>query len=536
MKVASLSSTIATFLTAFAVGMTAYPLASAVLTKTRDGMPDGLLTPYQYYLVLNLLGNGGIIEKAQQLSSPSDFDSSRALIFATDTWLHFKTKPFEFVQIEPLQRDTVTYGRVLSSNCTNQDNTYDDQLRKECTFSPSIRSGYFLVPITALEVFNNISATTSVNVYDGISPSQAFLGVPGNGVPQQRDFVATTFSVATQCKPATGDCNISRDNITGGAGSSFHCQKYSAWWGMVSGPPSYFKKQYFTDSTGTKNASGTAAKVSNPFYVGINGMTNPASGAAIPLTKNKDQGVISQEYGGISYLFFCTATVYEVKYTALNGSITQFTANPSNSSVATALMSADSSLNAGDLQLRAAADLGALVANNSQEMADIFALEYSRGRLAKSSRLGSAERYKQPLPCPLPGSTVLLRTVSGALQLSPVLEAQQRTSTIVARVPTAPLYSLIASILLLIAFGIFLTTAALIAARTADVEEVRTRLSLQHLVAERMEPQKACMPVENLDDEFKENVMSGLTKRIGIGKRDQVAGGWELKIWEPMKQ
>lgn len=61
MKVASLSSTIATFLTTFAVGMTAYPLASAVLTKTRDGMPDGLLTPYQYYLVLNLLGNGGIM-------------------------------------------------------------------------------------------------------------------------------------------------------------------------------------------------------------------------------------------------------------------------------------------------------------------------------------------------------------------------------------------------------------------------------------------------------------------------------------------
>ncbi len=48
MKVAGLSSSIATFLTTFAVGLAAYPLAFAILTKTRDGVPDALLTPYQY--------------------------------------------------------------------------------------------------------------------------------------------------------------------------------------------------------------------------------------------------------------------------------------------------------------------------------------------------------------------------------------------------------------------------------------------------------------------------------------------------------
>jgi len=194
---------------------------------------------------------------------------------------------------------------------------------------------------------------------------------------------------------------------------------------------------------------------------------------------------------------------------AVNGSITQFIAIPSNDSVATALTVAERNLGAGDLQLRAAADLGALIANNSQQMADIFALEYSR---------------------------VLLRIVSGALQLSPALEVQQRTSIIVARVPTAPLYFLIASIFLLIALGIFLTITALIAARTENVEEVRTRLSLQHLVAERMEQPRAGMPVESLDEAFSENTTTGLAKRIGIEKRDQLAGGWEFKIWEPAKQ
>jgi hypothetical protein len=37
---------------------------------------------------------------------------------------------------------------------------------------------------------------------------------------------------------------------------------------------------------------------------------------------------------------------------------------------------------------------------------DVFA-KYRHTRKYKSSPFGSAERYKQPLPCPLPGSTVL---------------------------------------------------------------------------------------------------------------------------------
>lgn len=171
----------------------------------------------------------------------------------------------------PLQQNIASYSYVLSPNCTNQDNTYGDQGKAPCTFSTSIRGGYFLNPITTLEVFNNISAVRSVNEYDGAYPPHAFLGIPGNGAPQQRDFVATTFSVATECKPATGDCNVSADNITSGAGSFFNCKKYPAWWGLVNGPQSYFQKQYFTDSAGTQNHTG--GKISNPFYVSFTGMT-----------------------------------------------------------------------------------------------------------------------------------------------------------------------------------------------------------------------------------------------------------------------
>jgi hypothetical protein len=193
----------------------------------------------------------------------------------------------------------------------------------------------------------------------------------------------------------------------------------------------------------------------------------------------------------------------------VNGSVTDFTATPSNISTTTALMEAESNLNSGDLKLRDAADLGAILANDTQDMADILALEYSR---------------------------VLLLTVSGALEASPILDGWQRTTKIVARVPTAPLYFLVASVGLMIGLGVWLTITALITTRIKDIEEVRARLSVKQLVADRMEPELARVPLRSLDDIFTTDaVPSGLTKRIGIGKRHPSVGGWEFKVWDPLK-
>jgi hypothetical protein len=278
---------------------------------------------------------------------------------------------------------------------------------------------------------------------------------------------------------------------------------------LVNGPREDFSKHYFTDATGTQNASSLDKTISNPFYVGFGGFTDPSAGAALKLIQNNDLGVIAQEFGGVGYLFFCNTTVNDVTYTAVNGSITDFTATPSNRSVSTALMAAESNLNSGEIRLRAAADLGAILANNTQDMANAFALEYSR---------------------------VLLSTVSGSFQASPILDGWQRTTKIVARVPTAPLYFLVASVGVMIGMGIWLTIAALITTRIKDIEEVRARLSVKQLVADRMEPEQARVPIRSLDDIFTtDGVPPGLTKRIGIGKRHSSVGGWEFKVWDPLK-
>ena len=137
-------------------------------------------------------------------------------------------------------------------------------------------------------------------------------------------------------------------------------------------------------------------------------------------------------------------------------------------------------------------------------------------------------------------SRVLVATISGALQPAAAVEARSWSTIIVSRVPKAPLFVLIATILILVFYGVVLTVFALVAAaRVQEVEEVRARLSLQHLVAERIDPAGAAQPVGDLDDEFEEHKQPFMPlRRIGVGRQvnaNGAAGGWELKIWTPMK-
>lgn len=60
MKVASISSTIATSLAAFAVVLAAYPLASKILRHTQFEESGELPTPYQYYLGVGLIESAGL--------------------------------------------------------------------------------------------------------------------------------------------------------------------------------------------------------------------------------------------------------------------------------------------------------------------------------------------------------------------------------------------------------------------------------------------------------------------------------------------
>lgn len=242
---------------------------------------------------------------------------------------------------------------------------------------------------------------------------------------------------------------------------------------------------------------------SNPFYFGVNGNTLRASGAGIKF--KDDPEVVALEFGGVAFVFYCSTTVYDTIYTAINGSIASMVSQPSNTSITTMMRVVQENTRAADIKLQDATNLAAL-GPTVQAMADTFALQYSIS---------------------------LLSLVAGALVPNPVIELQQRSEMIVARIPESALYLLVASILLLVVFGIFLTIVALIAAMsTQNIEEVTARMSLQGLVAERLESERSQTAVKDLDEMFEEKA-GVVCKRVGLGRCERGNGGWELKVWPP---
>jgi hypothetical protein len=87
----------------------------------------------------------------------------------------------------------------------------------------------------------------------------------------------------------------------------------------------------------------------------------------------------------------------------------------------------------------------------------------------------------------------------------------------------------------MIGLGVYLSITALITTRIKEIEEVRARLSIKQLVADRMEPEAARVPIKSLDDIFTAGAPAALTKRIGIGRNNSLGGGWEFKVWDPLK-
>ncbi|KAF3928214.1 hypothetical protein AA313_de0206819 [Arthrobotrys entomopaga] len=518
-RVASLYSSVFSYLTTFAVLLSTYPLALFILKNSLDGDPRRLPTPYQLSLALHFAeGGGGILSilswfnytrrsqnanlrkhQAGPTSGPAltaIFTASIGiLIFAAEWWLHFAIEPFNLGQATPLDPTGGNYSFTLPPNCLNTDNSYGAQLNTECSISPSIRGGYLINPVTSFEALENISTTVSINIMSDEHAAQyAFLGIPENGKPSHHDFTATTYSALTQCKPVARECDVSRANLVSGVSAPFTCSRYPAFTGDLIAQK--FSYTYFTDSSGTNNHTDGSSTSSNPFYFGVNGNTLPAAGNSLPLQNSTE--FVSLEFGGLAYLMFCNCTVFDTEYTVVNGSITRFEISPSNSSVATLMVQALVQTVAGVIKLEESANLAGL-SKTEQQFGDTFSLTYSQ---------------------------VLLGLVAGVMSPSPAVKLQQHSDIIVSRVPRAPLYTLVTLSFCFVGFGVLLGLVALATAHNEDIEEVRQRLSIQQLVAEKFEGDRAHQAVDSLDECFAE-LEGQPSERVGVvGSRGK---GWELK-------
>jgi hypothetical protein len=276
---------------------------------------------------------------------------------------------------------------------------------------------------------------------------------------------------------------------SGGATTPFKCSN-AFQWDLIQDSQE-FTSVFFTDATMSDNKTGNGTQ--NPFYFGMAGLVNPSTGnSEIP-------GIIPPTHGGAAFVLLCNTTVLEVTYNSINGSIQDFQGTPSNASTANIWQSVMAFTSIGVSNLKQAASLAAL-GNSDQQFAADMALAFSRTALAIGAQ---------------------------AIEKRPVLAVQRRSSFLVAKIPTAPLYLLIGANMLVALVGITLTIIALVASR-GEVKEVQARLSIFGLVADRFEGTTARLPVKDVDELFRES-KGQRTSRIGIASSAE--GGFVYKTW-----
>lgn len=241
----------------------------------------------------------------------------------------------------------------------------------------------------------------------------------------------------------------------------------------------------------------------NPFYIGTwahvrtNAYLHAPSPASLQLEDDPD--IIAPESRGMAWVLKCQANVYEVEYTYVNGTITdpQLTlSNASTGRIVAATMNEDFSLP----NLEAAINVASF-GSSAQNLADIWADSFSQTALGLSSGM--------------------MVPTTNRLE-------QHRTPILVARLPKAPSFTLIALNLIYAAIGLGLALYALVALDfKRGTGAVRQKLTVSGLVAECFESAERAPKGRNMvENAFAEKERKGFSCRVQIEEADH--GGWRL--------
>lgn len=326
----------------------------------------------------------------------------------------------------------------------------------------------------------------------------AYLGNTPQSQLSAIDYTANTWAVESKCTPVTTQCMDESQFF--GAGTPFKCP-FAFEGDLKRVLPGPWQMAYFTDSSATDNS--TQAPIPNPYYFSVAAALNEKFGRIVNGPNENDPEFLTATHGAMVFALFCNATVYDLEYSMVNGSITRFLYQPSNSSSATIVQGTQKFTNLGDSVLQQAASVAAYD-NSAQGLADGIAVAYSR---------------------------VALSVAAGAFTPQPAAEAQLRREILVARVPKAPLAFLLLANLLLVVLGITLTVFALSALR-GDTAEIQALLSITGLVTSSFEQARALEGTESVEALFEEN--SGRPgPRIGISRTSE--GGWAYTTWRPQE-
>ena len=242
----------------------------------------------------------------------------------------------------------------------------------------------------------------------------------------------------------------------------------------------------------------------NPFFVGTWAMVDTQGhlvGAPDPsLQLTKDPEIVKPNHGGLAWVLKCNTSVYDLVYTYRNGTITETLlslANASTGGLVAAPMNEDFPLSNLEIATKVAS-----FSSNAQQLADKWAKSYSQTALGLSA---------------------------GVMTSKPSSLEHQRTPILVARIPKAPLFTLVALNLIYVIIGLGLALYAMLTSDFAGgVAAIRQRLTIPGLIAECFEDsRRAPQGWNEVERLFAENDGKGLSGRVAAEEGEN--GGWRLR-------
>ncbi|KAI3320941.1 hypothetical protein HD806DRAFT_546754 [Xylariaceae sp. AK1471] len=502
--ISSWSSSLGPLLLSFLMTLASYPLARHYWLDVREQKPS-LPTPFQFALSLKFISGGGwgalynwmryLVgwRKQRQFQSTLLTESAFAtvvitmlslIVFLADTWLHITTSTVSFVNATPVT-NIANYSLNLIPGCLGSNNSAAVH-PVECSLITSSTGIFLFNPSQALTVLNNVS--DSIAVYNsGPDSTYTYLGIPVSKDTTGHDYSATTFGMKTQCKQAARQCSLHADS---GASTPFQCT--SAFFGNLQ--VDTWLPAYFADAAMVSNE--TRYGVQNPYYHAVGAGFQTVNN---PNLETSDETVVPV-HGGIAFLLSCSVEMYDIEYDSINGTVTRFVAKPSNVSVANAWQVPIEASGVAESNLQTAALIAATTATSAQDLADQYALSYSKTALGLGAQ---------------------------SVQLAPALAVQERSSLLVTRLPMAPLFSLIAANLAFVLLGIALTYGALTTSG-GGIRDVQARLSIAGLVADRFERSSVSNPAGSIDELFAEH--SGSSSSV-VALEQTPSGGFAYREW-----
>ena len=357
----------------------------------------------------------------------------------------------------------------------------------------------------AYATVNNVSSTNQISSFTNNGIEYAVL-LPAS-VSRSTDFRAATFALSTQCTPVSRSCNLKG---LYGSSTPFNCS--TGFYGdatilkqfssarRASSPVGYV---LLSEWEGKSNITSNS-KDMNPFFVGT--WANVDTQGSLPGAPNSsvqlsdDPEIITPVHGGSAWVLKCNTSVYDLVYTYRNGTVTDPLLSLANASTG-GLIAAPMNDNFPLSNLEIAAKVASF-SSSAQQLADKWANSYSEIALGLSAGVMTSKRSDME---------------------------HRRTPILVARIPKAPLFTLVTLNLVYVTIGLGLALYAALASDFAGGSgAMRQRLTIQGLVAECFEDsRRAPQGWNEVERLFAENDGKGLSGRVAAEEGEN--GGWRLR-------